>query len=49
MTRNKIGPRKDTPKILGENVKATMESRLTNSRVISFSLDRSEIYLEMAV
>ena len=33
--------------MLGENVKATMESRLTNSRVSSSSLDRSEIYLEM--
>ena len=46
MTRFKIGPRKDTPKMLGENVKATMESRLTNSRVSSFSLDRSGFYLE---
>ena len=43
ITRNKIGPRKDTPKMLGKNVKATMESRLTNSRVNSFSLDRSDL------
>ena len=46
MTRFKIGPRKDTPKMLGRNVKTTMESRLTNSRVIGFSLDRSDFYLE---
>ena len=46
MTRFKIGPRKDTPKMLGRNVTATMESRLTNSWVSNFSLNRSKIYLE---
>ena len=32
--------------MLGKNVKATMERRLTNSWVNNFSLDRSDVYLE---
>ena len=32
--------------MLGKNAKATMESRLTNSWVSNFSLDRSDFYLE---